>query len=107
METTVDSGRELAQRLERGEVATFSPCPFPLPSDEDQAFLRGQRSRGRIHKNISYDPGQDAATGYRKESETQAHRLCAILGGFADTAASWLASRLPCYVAAWQPDRVS
>ena len=25
--------------LERGEIVSFNPCPFPLPSDEDLSFL--------------------------------------------------------------------
>jgi len=45
-------------RLERGDIVTFAPCPFTLPTGDDRAFLMQQRLHGSTHKNISYNPRQ-------------------------------------------------
>jgi hypothetical protein len=96
-----------AECLERGEIVTFPGCPFPLPSAEDVAFLRIQRARGSVHKDISFDTARHIAAGLRYESPDQLRRLCRILNEFAEQATAWLASQLPSYAAAWHPDRVS
>ncbi len=107
MEATAETGTRLAERLERGEILTFVPCPFPLPAAADLAFLRTQRVRGSVHKDISYNPARDLATGFRYRSESQAQQLRAVLRHFADHATAWLAEQLPAYATSWQPDRVS
>jgi 3-deoxy-D-manno-oct-2-ulosonic acid (Kdo) hydroxylase len=107
MHRAADDENSLAERLERGEVITFAPCPFALPAEGDLAFLCTQRTRGRIHKDLAYDPSRDAAGGYRYQSAAQARRLCAVLGQFAHSATAWLACRFPGYAASWQPERVS
>jgi hypothetical protein len=107
MATAADSGNGIAERLERGELLAFAPCPFMLPTAEDLAFLRSQRSGGNIHKDISYDPARDLATGYRHRSQEGALRLRRVLRQFADRATEWLARLVPPYAASWQPERVS
>jgi hypothetical protein len=97
----------LPERLERGELISFATCPFALPSDDDLTFLRSQRSRGSVHKDITYDPERDVALGFRRRSEDQAQRLRSVLHAFADSTTNWLAGLLPRYAAAWQPERVS
>src|SRR5689334_2431133 len=34
---------DIARRLERGEVVYYAACPFPLPQNDDLAFLLEQR----------------------------------------------------------------
>jgi hypothetical protein len=107
MEATAHSAKALAARLERGEIESFVPCPFPLPAAEDLAFLRAQHARGSMHKDISYDPGRQVTTGVRCESPADLGRLCRTLRAFAEQAATWLAATLPGYAQAWVADRVT
>jgi hypothetical protein len=107
MEPTSEAQLALAQRLERGEILTFSPCPFQLPSGADHAFLLAQRPGGSGHKDISLNPGRNTVSGFVQESPAQAERLCRILRTFAGSAGGWLAALLPRYAASWQMDRVT
>jgi hypothetical protein len=107
MEVTPDPDRHLAERLERGEILTFEPCPFALPIEADLAFLLNQGTAGRVHKDINLNPASNAVTGYRRESAAQAGRLRDVLRVFANGAATWLADLLPGYARSWQLDRVS
>ena len=102
-----DEAGLLEDRLERGEIVTFDPCPFALPARDDRNFLLAQRPGGRIHKDISFSPVRNATTGFIRESDAQASRLHAILGEFTHRAAAWLGQVLPRYAARWQPDRVT
>jgi hypothetical protein len=53
----------LEERLERGQLLTFAPCPFPLPAGAALTFLLEQRLKNSYHKNISYNPGSDTVAG--------------------------------------------
>jgi hypothetical protein len=95
------------QRLERGDILTFAPCPFALPTGDDLAFLLQQQLKSTHHKNISYNPANHRAAGFVQHSTAQAERLKALLGHFSHQATDWLAQILPRYAQDWQPDRVS
>ncbi len=97
----------LEERLERGEIVLFEPCPFALPSGDNLAFLMQQRLKGASHKNISYNPENGACSGFVQQSPAQVERLLHQLGDYSERATEWLASLLPRYAAEWQPDRAS
>ncbi len=97
----------LEERLERGEVATFLPCPFSLPVGDDLAFLLQQKLSSSAHKNICYDPARHATSGFRGGSPEQADRLNRLLGEFSQRVASWLEGLLPRYAQNWQTDRAT
>jgi len=94
-------------RLERGEVVYYPVCPFPLPQGNDMTFLLEQRLASRAHKNVSYDPHRDQASGFFHRSAAQAERLRHLLADFARGVTDWLSATLPRYAAAWRPDLVS
>jgi hypothetical protein len=94
------------ERLERGEIITFAPCPFALPAGDDLNFLLQQRLKGSS-KNISYNPVSHAVTGFAEESAEQAARLRDLMRTFSERVICWLAQELPRYACAWQPDRAS
>src|SRR5262245_37791674 len=96
----------LAERLERGEILVFDPARFRLPPTDELTCPRNLRAVGRVHKDISYAPSRNLATGFHYESETQAQRLCDCLAHFAQHATAWLASQLPRYSESWEPQRV-
>jgi hypothetical protein len=105
-----DATPRLAEHLERGHVAQiahFPLAPFPLPIDDDRAFLLGVR-RGPVgHKNISYNPLTGKANGFTGLDNMAADRLARLLRDFSSTATAWLADLLPDYAKAWTLDRVS
>lgn len=97
----------LEERLERGDIVTFAPCPFDLPAGDDLAFLMRQQLSGPIHKNISYNPASQSVAGFDHQSPQQAERLRDVLGAFSARASAFLAGLLPRYAAFWQPDRAT
>jgi len=104
----VPSGtKDLAQRLERGEIGHFPQCPFAVPQGADLHFLLEQRLASRAHKNIGLDPNTGRTTGFCRRSSEQAKRLQEILQRFSRSATKWLADALPEYASAWKLDRVS
>lgn len=96
----------LEERLERGELITFSPCPFALPQGTEHTFLCEQRL-GATKKNINYDPETETVTGFAYESDEQEDRLTALMKDYAQAALTWLGKMLPRYARAWRPDRAS
>lgn len=102
-----DSETGLAQRLERGEIVAWAPCPFPLPDGDDLLFLMRQQRTSSVHKNISYNPDSDTASGFVRQSPGETEQLHRLLGDFSRRATAWLADLLPRYAQAWQPDRAS
>ena len=95
------------ERLERGALVTFAPCPFAVPHGEEHAFLCSQRLRGMRRECISYDPRQNRAHGFVRQSAAHAERLRDVLAGSADRATHWLAAMLPRYAAGWELARVA
>jgi hypothetical protein len=97
-------GDSLEVRLERGELITLSPCPFPLPTGQERNYLFDQRLQAN-KKNISYNPETGAVTGFAGKDGEQ--ELTAILKSFAHSAQSWLKKTLPGYARSWRLDRAS
>lgn len=97
----------LEERLERGEIVTFEPCPFALPAGRDLTFLMQQHLSGVVHKNISYNPATHAVSGFAVQTPQHVGRLQNLLRDFSQRTCSFLATLLPQYAQAWQPDRAS
>lgn len=97
----------LEERLERGDIVTFAPCPFALPAGDDLTFLMQQQLNGAIHKNISYNPANRTVTGFESQAPQQVERLQDLLCEFSQRTCGFLAGLLPRYAQAWQPDRAS
>src|SRR5687768_5443466 len=97
--------KSLDERLERGEVVSFHPCPFLLPDANERTFLYDQKLQGK--KNITYNPQTSAVTGFVESGPDHASRLGHIIGEFSRRAQTWLATLLPGYATNWRPDRAS
>jgi hypothetical protein len=102
-----ETSSSFEERLERGELLTFAPCPFALPAGDELTFLLRQRLRNSYHKNISFNPDSDTVTGFRYRTPEQAERLRILLDAFSSGAASWLCRLLPRYAPTLQRDRAS
>lgn len=103
----ISSTATIEERLERGEILAFTPCPFALPTGDDLQFLLQQQLSGAIHKNISYNPANHAVSGFAHQSAEQAERLQHLLQSFSQHACDYLTTLLPRYATRWQPDRAS
>jgi len=97
----------LEDRLERGEIISWEPCPMMLPTGDDLAFLLQQQLKSSAHKNISYNPANHTVSSFARHSQKQADRLQGLMRDFSERTCVWLASLLPRYAQAWQPDRAS
>jgi hypothetical protein len=104
MEETAER-RERCQRLEEGEVLSFSRLPFEL-CDDDRAFLFEQQLGGR-HKNIAYAPQRDRLTGFVEHRAGDGERLRAIMRAYSQQVTHFLASLLPLYSRSWVVDLAS
>ena len=63
-------GRAYCEMIERGEILQFREPPFLFPI-VDQEFLRNQEwTELRMHKNVSYRPGEDVLRGVSGDATT-------------------------------------
>jgi 3-deoxy-D-manno-oct-2-ulosonic acid (Kdo) hydroxylase len=97
----------LEHRLEQGELIALPHCPFPLPEDDDRAFLLQQQLRALTHKNINYDPERNVAAGFHHTNKAQAERLRNLLAAFSRGVTAWVQQTLPCYHGGCQRDRAT
>jgi 3-deoxy-D-manno-oct-2-ulosonic acid (Kdo) hydroxylase len=95
------------ERLERGEVVFHPEAPFALPAGADRAFLLAQQAGSRNHKDISFDPHKNKATGFARQDDAQKLHLEQVLGRFGLTAGAWLREALPLYAEGIEADRIS
>ena len=104
-----DGGQELSlwhyQQLEAGKILFFPHTPIEI-SDEQYRLLLGQRqTEASYHKNIAYQPSEDAITGVARGSDRdQLHR---ILKDYSHQTAQLLARLLPRYAGHWRLDFAS
>lgn len=98
--------RQCCEQLEKGEVLFFSRPPFPL-SDQDRVFLISQRHMdSRLHKNISYRPGEDILRGFSDGQETE-NRIHHIMRSYSSTVTAFLGRFLMPYAGRFQMDYAS
>ncbi len=95
------------ERLERGEVLHYPAAPFPLPQDDDRAFLLQQQEGGLGHKNISFDPATGRITGLLHTDDGQEDRLRTLFEAYSQSVTAWLRATFPRYAGGLQPDRAS
>lgn len=87
----------VAARLERGELISFTSCPFALPDGDERAFLCEQRLDGAEPKHIGYDPRLRRVYGCELGGAAQANRLQRLFGQTAGHVTRWLEGILPPY----------
>jgi 3-deoxy-D-manno-octulosonic acid hydroxylase-like protein len=99
-------GRQCCELLEKGEILFFSRPPFPLAED-DRNFLISQRHiDSRLHKNISYRPGEDLLRGFSdgQENETRIH---VIMRAYSSAVSGFVSRFLSPYGGRFQLDYAS
>ncbi len=92
--------RAYCELLERGEILFFHEAPFYLPQ-EDRDFLLAQRwSELRLHKNVSYRPGEDVLRGVSGDAAT-IERIHSILRNYAAQVIDFATKFLSPYAGKW------
>jgi 3-deoxy-D-manno-oct-2-ulosonic acid (Kdo) hydroxylase len=95
------------EQLEEGQILYFQGIPFDF-SEADRKFLLQQRqSDNRIHKNISYRPGQDLLKGNLSDRPEDTERLHSIMRHFSNEVIKLLTSVLAPYAPHWTLDFAS
>ncbi|HKQ86902.1 MAG TPA: Kdo hydroxylase family protein [Candidatus Acidoferrales bacterium] len=69
--------RAYCDLLERGQILFFREPPFELSAVDREFLLRQEWAEMRLHKNISYRPGEDLLKGVKGNAETvsQVHEI--------------------------------
>jgi 3-deoxy-D-manno-oct-2-ulosonic acid (Kdo) hydroxylase len=62
--------RAYCDLLERGQILFFREPPFELSAADREFLLDQEWAEMRLHKNISYRPGEDLLKGVKGDSET-------------------------------------
>ena len=88
--------------LERGRIVHFARCPLPLPSAEDQEFLRTGLSPHLKRKNVSYYPGARKVTGLDAPGPV-VERARRILESHSGSVQAFLSQEMPDFTRHWQP----
>jgi hypothetical protein len=98
--------RECCELLERGEILFFGAPPFEFLR-EDREFLVSQKwDQLRLHKNVSYRPGEDKLRGASGDAASIA-RLHSILRSYSARVIGFMSKFLAPYCDQWTIDFAS
>src|SRR5271154_4088182 len=99
-------GRAYCEMLERGQILQFREPPFSFPV-ADQEFLRNQEwTELRMHKNVSYRPGEDVLRGVSGDAGT-IERLHSIMRNYSARVVGFVGDFLSPYSGKWILDFAS
>jgi len=98
--------RACCQALERGEILFFRELPFDLPEANREFLVSQQWGEMRLHKNVSYRPGEDILRGASGEA-SRVERLHGILRNYSAQVTAFAAQVLAPYAGKWILDFAS
>jgi hypothetical protein len=101
-----DRSRAYCEMLESGQVLFFRDLPFDLPAGDREFLLAQQWSELRLHKNVSYRPGDDILRGVSGDSKTL-ERLHSILRRYSEQTIQFLSRFISPYAGKWIIDFAS
>ena len=102
-EARQDRARAYCEMLERGQILFFSEPPFKLPPEDRQFLLAQEWAELRMHKNVSYRPGEDVLRGVSGSAAT-VERLRGILCNYSAEVIAFLEKFLAPYAGNWTID---
>jgi len=98
--------RAYCEMLERGQILQFREPPFAFPLI-DQEYLRNQEwTELRMHKNISYRPGEDVLRGISGDAST-VQRVHSIMRNYSARVVEFVGEFLAPYREKWNLDFAS
>jgi hypothetical protein len=95
--------RTCCEQLERGQILFFRELPFVFPVEDREFLLQQKWAELRLHKNVSYRPGEDVLRGVSGDSAT-VERLRAILRNYTTQVTSFVGKLLAPYAGKWVLD---
>jgi len=95
--------RAYCEDLERGQILFFPEPPFDLPAADREFLLTQQWSEMRLHKNVSYRPGEDALRGVSGDAAT-IERMYGILRHYSTEVLDFATKFLAPYAGKWSVD---
>ena len=104
--TAGERSRAYCEALESGQVLFFRDLPFDLPPGDREFLLAQQWSELRLHKNVSYRPGDDILRGVSGDSKT-VERLHSILRHYSEQTIQFLSRFISPYAGNWIIDFAS
>ena len=105
-EQHAERARAYCEMIERGQILLFREIPFVFPL-ADQVFLREQEwAELRMHKNVSYRPGEDVLRGVSGDAET-IERLHSIMRNYSAQVVEFVGNFLAPYRDRWILDFAS
>ncbi len=101
-----ERARAYCDILERGQVLFFREPPFPLPAEDRHFLLTQEWAEMRLHKNISYRPGEDLLKGVQGNAQTVA-KIHDIMRRYSASVVAFLRQFLAPYAGKWILDFAS
>ena len=98
--------RALCRQLEAGKILFFPKLPYEFPSVEREFLLSREWNELRLHKNVSYRPGDDVMRGFSGDHGTETH-LHDILRNYSANVVKFLRDFLRPYAGEWKLDFAS
>jgi hypothetical protein len=95
--------RAYCRMLESGQILLFRELPFDLPADDRRFLVSQPWSELRLHKNVSYRPGEDILRGVAGDSTT-VDRVHSILRNYSTEVLRFAAEFLAPYAGKWITD---
>jgi len=105
-EAKAERSRACCELLESGNILYFSQPPFELPLEDREFLVSRPWSELRLHKNVSYRPGDGVLRGVGGDPAT-VNRVHAILRNFSDHVLQFAANLLAPYAGGWIVDFAS
>jgi 3-deoxy-D-manno-oct-2-ulosonic acid (Kdo) hydroxylase len=102
-ERKAERARAYCEMLESGQILFFGELPFQLPATDREFLLSQAWAELRMHKNISYRPGEDVLRGVSGEPAT-VERVHAILRSYSAHVLDFAADFLSPYAGKWTVD---
>lgn len=102
-----ERSRRYCERLERGKILFFDCAPFDLPIEHREFLLSARQENTRLHKNISYRPGQNVVRGFPKNDAENYNRLREIMRDYSARVTNFLDDFLKPYAEKRQLDYAS
>ncbi|MGH9572376.1 MAG: Kdo hydroxylase family protein [Candidatus Acidiferrales bacterium] len=98
--------RAYCDLLERGQILFFREPPFELSAADREFLLQQEWAEMRMHKNISYRPGEDLLKGVKGNAETVS-KVHEIMRRYSANVINFLKQFLAPYAGKWIIDFAS
>lgn len=105
-ELSAERARQYCELIESGRILFFREPPFELPAEDRQLLVAREWPESRLHKNVSYRPGDDTLRGVGGDAGT-VERIHAILRNYSANVLRFAGEFLRPYRGRWIVDYAS